>query len=49
MQRRRELETKEQKALTKNKHRELQRLIEKKKWQAETDEQIELQRENDRF
>jgi hypothetical protein len=31
MQKRRELETKEQKALTKNKHREKQRLIKKKK------------------
>ncbi len=49
MQKRRELETKEQKALTKTKLREKQRLIKKKKWQAETDEQIELQRENDRF
>jgi hypothetical protein len=49
MQKRRELETKEQKALTLNKHREKQRLIKKKKRQAETDERIELQRENDRF
>jgi hypothetical protein len=49
MQKRHELETKEQTALAKDKHREKQRLSKTRKCQDETEEETKLHRENDRF
>jgi hypothetical protein len=49
MQKRHRLETKEQTALAKDKHRDKQRLSKTRKCQAETEEETKLHRENDIF